>query len=147
MFNTESNRDFNVYTNFILEFDVALNNAKSVAWVARAKDPDNYYLFEIGGLQGNNPTFHFWICKNGKLDWKDSQPFVEKYDKRIDSFHIIFEVRGNQFQTSVKITSAPLPRPQLIGIFNDNTFSYGGVGFRAKDQSDVLLQAFFVQPK
>jgi hypothetical protein len=145
-FDTEPNRDFNIYKNFKIEFDVVFTNGKGVAWVARAKDSDNYYLFEINGPQSNNPTFHFFICKDGKLEWKDSRPIVEKINNKGDSFHIVFEARGNRFVTSMEISSAPTSKPHLVGIFQDDSFSLGGIGFCGRDQSEALLQNFIVTP-
>jgi hypothetical protein len=145
-FDTEPNRDFNIYKNFKIEFDVVFANGKGVAWVVRAKDPDNYYLFEINGPQGNNPTFHFFICKDGKLEWKDSRPIVENISNKGDSFHIVFEARGNRFVTGMEISSAPSSKPHLVGIFHDDSFSYGGVGFCGREQSEALLQNFIVTP-
>ena len=145
LFDTESSLAFNTYRDFKLEFDVVFSNGKGMAWVARAKDPNNYYLFEISSPQ-SSPTFHFYVCQDGKLEWKDSQPVVEKINKRGDSFHIIFEARGNRFETRMTIASTPSTNPQLIGIFQNDTFSYGGIGFRGKDQSESLLRTFFVIP-
>ncbi len=148
LFDTEPNRDFNIYNDFKLEFDVVFTNGKGVAWVARAKDPQNYYLFEIGGPSGEaSNTFNLYICRDGRLEWKDSRTLVERVDKKGDSFHVIFEARGNQFTTRMTIASAPSEQPYLIGIFQDETFSYGGVGFRGKSGSVALLQALFVIPK
>ncbi len=145
-FDTEASRDFNTYRDFKLEFDVVFANGKGVVWVARAKDPNNYYLFEISGPSSGKPTFHFYICQDGKLEWKDSRPIVEKIDKKGDSFHIIFDARGGQFDTRMTIASAPTAQPHRVGIFQDHTFSLGGVGFRGKDRSESLLQTFFVTP-
>jgi hypothetical protein len=146
LFDTESSRDFNTYRDFRLEFDVVFTNGKGVAWAARAKDSDNYYLFEISGPRSGSPTFHFYVCRNGKLEWKDSRPIVERLDKPGDSFHLLFEARGHRFDTRITIASAPSANPRLVGIFQDDSFSYGGVGFRGKDQSESLLQTFFVIP-
>lgn len=145
LFDTESSRDFNNYRDFKLEFDVIFSNGKGLAWVARAKDPENYYLFEISNPL-TSPTFSFYVCKDGKLEWKDTQRIVEKMSKKGDSFHIIFEAKGNRFDTRLTIASAPSARPHPIGIFQDDSFSYGGVGFRGKDMSEALLQTFFVIP-
>lgn len=145
LFDTESGRDFNTYRDFKLEFDFVFSNGKGMAWVARAKDSNNYYLFEITSPQ-NSPTFNFYVCQDGKLEWKDSQRIVEKMDKKGDSFHITFEAKGNRFDTGMTIASAPSAKPHLIGIFQDDSFSYGGVGFRGKDSSEALLQTFFVIP-
>jgi hypothetical protein len=147
LFDTEANQDFNTYRDFKLEFDVVFTNGKGVAWVARAKDPNNYYLFEISGPASGKPTFHFYICQDGKLEWKDSRPIVERMDRPGDSFHIIFEARGNRFDTRMTIARAPSVNPHLVGIFQDDAFSYGGIGFRGKDQSESLLQTFFVVPR
>ncbi|HKQ77188.1 MAG TPA: carboxypeptidase regulatory-like domain-containing protein [Blastocatellia bacterium] len=146
LFNTEAGRDFNTYRDFKLEFDVVFTNGKGVSWVARAKDRNNYYLFEIGGPRSGKPIFNFYICQDGKLELKDSRPIVVSIDKPGDSFHIIFEARGGRFDTRMIILSAPSAKPSLIGISQDDSFSYGGVGFRGKDQSDSLLQTFFVIP-
>jgi hypothetical protein len=146
LFDTEPNRNFNVYRDFKLEFDVVLTNGRGASWVARAKDVNNYYLFEINIPPGKTPIFNFYICRDGKLQWMDSRPIVEKIDKKGDSFHIIFEARGNRFDTRMTIASAPSTKPHLIGIFQDDSFSYGGIGFRGKDQSEYLLQTLFVIP-
>lgn len=146
LFNTESGREFNTYRDFRLEFDVVFANGKGAAWVARAKDRSNYYLFEITGARSGKPMINFYICQDGKLELKDSRPIVEKIDKPGDSFHIIFEARGGRFDVNMTIASAPTVQPYRIGIFQDDSFSYGGVGFRGKDQSEALLQTFFVIP-
>jgi hypothetical protein len=146
LFDTESSRDFNNYRDFKLEFDVVFTNGKGVTWVARAKDSNNYYLFEISGPRSGKPVFNFYICQDGKLEWKDSRPIVEKIDKVGDSFHITFEARGDRFDARMTIASAPTANPHLVGIFQDSTITYGGVGFRGKDLSESLLQTFFVIP-
>ena len=144
MFDTESSRDFNFYRDFRLEFDAVFSNGKGLAWVVRAKDTNNYYLFEISNPA--SPVLNFYICQDGKLDWKDSQRIVEKLDKKGDSFHITFDAKGGRFDIGVTIASAPSVKPHMIGVFQDDSFSYGGVGFRGKDQSESLLQSFFVIP-
>ncbi|MGH9753999.1 MAG: PEGA domain-containing protein [Blastocatellia bacterium] len=146
LFHTDANRDFNTYRDFKLEFDVVFTNGKGVAWVARAKDRNNYYLFEISGPQSGKPVFNFYVCQDGKLELKDSRLIVEKMDRPGDSFHIIFETSGGRFDTRMTSNIAPSANPHLIGISQDNSFSYGGVGFRGKDQSEALLQTFFIIP-
>lgn len=145
LFDTDSSRDFNFYRDFKLEFDFVFSNGKGLAWAVRAKDTNNYYLFEISNPQ-TNPTLNFYVCRDGKLEWKDSQRIVEKLDKKGDSFHITFEAKGSRFDTGITIASAPSAKPHMIGVFQDDSFSYGGVGFRGKDLSESLLQSFFVIP-
>ena len=147
LFDTEINNDYNYYQNVRLEFDVVFNNGKGVSWVVRAKDPNNYYLFELTGPTSGTTALNFYICQDGKLYLKDSQRVVENLSVKDDTFHIIFSAQGNRFETRMNITSAPLEKPRWIGVFQDNTFSLGGIGFRGKDQSEALLQAFFVNPQ
>lgn len=144
LFDTDSSRDFNFYRDFKLEFDAVFSNGKGLAWAVRAKDANNYYLFEISNPQ--SPALNFYVCQDGKLEWKDSQRIVEKLDKKGDSFHITFEAKGSRFDTGITIASAPSAKPHMIGVFQDDSFSYGGVGFRGKDLSESLLQSFFVIP-
>lgn len=145
MFDTDSSRDYNFYRDFRVEFDAVFSNGKGLAWVVRAKDANNYYLFEISNPL-TSPSLNFYVCQDGKLEWKDSQRIVEKLDKKGDSFHITFEAKGSRFDTGITIASAPSAKPHMIGIFQDDSFSYGGIGFRGKDQSEALLQSFFVIP-
>ena len=146
LFDTEPSRTFNTYRDFRLEFDVVFANDKGVAWAVRARDVNNYYLFEISTATGKIPVLNFYICRDGKLQWLDSRPVVEKMDKKGDSFHFIFEARGARFDTSMTIASSPSTKPLRVGVFQDDSFSYGGVGFRGKDLSESLLQTFFVIP-
>jgi len=146
LFDTELESDFNYYQDVKLEFDVVFNNGRGVSWVARAKDLNNYYLFELTGPAKGETALNFYICQDGKLYQKDRRRVVEKMDVKDDTFHIIFEARGNRFETTMNIRSAPSAQPHRIGIFQDNTFSLGGVGFRGKDQSETLLQSLFIFP-
>lgn len=146
LFDTEQNRDFNTYRDFRLEFDTVFSNDRGVAWVARAKDLNNYYLFEIAVSPGKTPNLNFYICRDGRLQLLDSRSVVEKIDRKGDSFHIIFQARGGMFEISMTIASIPSTSPYRIGIFQDETLLYGGVGFRGKDLSEALLQTFFILP-
>jgi PEGA domain len=146
LFDTEINSDFNNYQNVRLEFHVVFSHGKGVNWVVRAKDSKNYYLFELTGKTGT-PSLNFYICQDGKLHLKDKRRVLAKLDVKDDTFHIIFEAKGERFETRMNIRSAPAAEPRLIGIFQDNLFTIGGIGFRGMDQSETLLKAIFVFPQ
>lgn len=146
LYDTESNRDFNTYRDFHLEFDVVFSNRKGAAWAVRAKDLQNYYLFEFATPAGRTPVINFYISRNGVLELKDSRPVVEKIDKPGDSFHVVCEARGNTFDIRLSIASAPSTQPHRIAIFQDDELTWGGLGFRGRDLSEFLLQSFFVIP-
>lgn len=139
-------RPFNIYFDFDLEFDVRFSNGKGVSWIVRAKDVKNYYLFE---LTTSPRRFNFYLCREGNCQLKDARPLVEKLDEPGDSFRIRFEARGSKFTAKLSRFLAPTPDgPQPIGQFEDreNTFSYGGIGFRGMNGSEALLQSLVVIP-
>jgi hypothetical protein len=140
-------RSFNVYFDFDLEFDVRFSNGKGVSWVTRAKDTKDYYLFEL--TPSPRARFNFYICRGGQCTLKDARPIVEKLDAPGDSYHIRFEARGTKFSAKLSRLLAPsTDGPQPIGTFEDreNTFGYGGIGFRGYNDSEALLQSLVVIP-
>jgi hypothetical protein len=147
LFDTERDKDFNFYRNFRLEFDAKFANGKGLAWIVRAKDRNNYYLFELNGPGSSEPnTFKFYVCREGQLEELDSKPVIEKIDAPGESFHFIFEARGDRFETRIAISSQPRPEAQPLAIFTDRTFNGGGVGFRSKEDKQMLLNFFVITP-
>lgn len=139
-------RAFNVYFDFNMTADVRFSNGRGVSWIVRARDTKNYYLFE---LTPSPRRFNFYICKDGQCTLKDGRPVVEKLDEPGDSYTIQFEARGSKFTAKLSRFLAPsADGPQPIGTFDDreNTFSYGGIGFRGLNGSDVLLQSLVIIP-
>ncbi|MGH9767437.1 MAG: PEGA domain-containing protein [Blastocatellia bacterium] len=147
LFATEENRDFNFYKDFTMTVDLRLANGKSVAWVARAKDLSNYYLFEINGPQSDKRNkFIFYVCRDGVCAAKAEQDVLDKINPQGDDLTIVFEARGDQFTTRLSVGSAPkvtiAPNQiagDILGIFRDRSFSIGGVGFCGKAGVEALL--------
>src|SRR5205085_1181226 len=135
--------------DFTLTFDFQFIEGQSVAWVARAQDRNNYYLFELNGPQGSNPkTLIFYLCRDGVCRPQDQKPILEKIDTPGDSFEVTFEAREDKFTTRLSATSNPKPGAvaDIIAIFRDKSFSVGGVGFRGKDQIKTLIQFVNIRP-
>ncbi len=143
-------RAFNYYADFDLNFDARFENGRGVAWIARAKDDRNYYLFKLstGSDAGTRARMSFFICREGRCELKDSRPVVEKLDTPNDSYHIILEARGSEFTVRIRVLSTPRPDdPQKLAVFNDDTFQIGGIGFRGVDDTRALIQSLIVRPK
>jgi len=142
-------RPFNVYRDFTLDLDVRFSNAKGAAWIIRAKDLKNYYLFELATSKSESgrKVFNFYICRDGKLELKDSRRVVEEIEKPNDSLHITVEARGDQFSHKIMVGSVPKPEPQPLGTFTDDTFSYGGIGFQAINGIEMLIQNLVIIPE
>jgi hypothetical protein len=146
---TFEQRQYN-YRDFDLDFDIRFINGRGAAWIVRAKDSENYYLFEL--TTANNPSrkrlFNFYLCRNGKCELKDSLNVVETLERPDDSYHIRLEARGRRFVHKISILKAPRPDdPQPLGTFEDDTFSIGGIGFRSVNGSETLLQSLVITPQ
>lgn len=141
-------RPSNVYRDFRWDFDVSFGNGKGAAWIVRAKDRQNYYLFELITSKSGQPrrALNFYLCRNGKLELKDSRDVVEKIEKPNDSFHITVIATGNQFAHTISIASNPGTEAQPLGTFTDNTFAYGGIGFQAVNGIEMIVRSFVVIP-
>lgn len=142
-YKTEEKREFNFYKGFTLTFRFQFDG-QGAAWVARAKDRNNYYLFELNGPQSANPgTLIFYIYRDGVLKEQDRKKVPGKLAKD-DQFKITLEARGNQFIVWLYTNSNPTSdsKGNKIGIFQDEAFPIGGVGFRSKDGLEMLLKFF-----
>ncbi|HZS06302.1 MAG TPA: PEGA domain-containing protein [Blastocatellia bacterium] len=144
---TES-RPSNVYRDFTWDFDVSFGNGKGAAWIVRAKDTQNYYLFELTTSKSSQQRklLNFYVCRNGRLELKDSRNVIEPIEKPGDSFHITVKATGNQFAHTISVASSPSPEAQPLGTFTDSTFSYGGIGFQAVNGMEMIVRSFVVIP-
>jgi hypothetical protein len=141
-------RPFNVYRDFTWYFDVSFANGKGAAWIVRARDAQNYYLFELTTTKSSQRrrSLNFYLCRNGKLELKDSRDVVENLEKSSDSFLISVKAVGNQISHTISIASNPGLGEQPLGTFTDNSFSYGGIGFQAVNDVEMILRSFVVIP-
>ncbi|MCI0665950.1 MAG: carboxypeptidase-like regulatory domain-containing protein, partial [Acidobacteria bacterium] len=118
---TVEKRSHNSYGDFDLDFDVRFINGRGAAWIVRAKDTANYYLFELTtSNSAAKRLFNFYLCRNGQCNLKDSQNVIEALEKPDDSFHIRLEARGARFTHKVRVLSNPRKDdPQPLGTFED----------------------------
>lgn len=143
VFNTTlPNRRFNIYRDFDLLMNLRLAKGKGVAWIVRAEDEKNYYLFE---LDRERKQLLFYICQNGKTRLIRQDNAVVNLDDTERFYRITLEVRGHQFSHKIETPDGPIP---LGGTFEDSAFRLGGVGLRALSGAEVFINQFSIlKPK
>jgi hypothetical protein len=138
------------YDDFTMTFDVIFTNGKGAAWIIRARDKQNFYLFQITG-QGavGQKTFRSFIYKNGQpMPLSPAVAIVEDLNRPGDSFVIKVEVKGNSIKHFITVGSNPrADDPQPLGFITDNTFSHGAIGFTSKDGEEFIVQFINVKPQ
>lgn len=133
-----------------MAFHLKLENGGGAAWALRAKDPNNYYLFYLSGPKGLFPNyFNTYVVKDGRLDLQDpvvSSPVIESL-KQGGEYTIEIKAVGNVIEHT--ITPASTGRPIKLGVFEDpnNTFVFGGLGFRTVGSEQFSIDELFVQPQ
>lgn len=138
-----------LYADFRMEFDTKFLNGKGAVWIVRARDRQNYYMFQLMGPRGAaRNTFHSYICQNGQLRLLRPPEFLAlDLSRPDDSFHIIIEAKGDQIKHSIEVSSAPNaggPRP--LSVIADGTIPQGTVGFGTKDSEEFLVFYVNVTP-
>ena len=132
-----------IYDDFKMEFDVSFTNGKGAAWIVRARDKQNYYMFQLTGPKGSPPTtFSSYLCQDGQIRRLKPPDYVAlNLGIKNDSFHITVEVKGTTIKHSVEVTSDPrVTGPQPISELRDaDAISYGGIGFGTKDGEEFLV--------
>jgi hypothetical protein len=138
---SKRNRSFNVYDDFTLVLNVQFINGRGAAWVARAKDENNYYLFE---LDAREKRLNFYLCIEGKCESRRSDIVLTEIGEEGAFFRVYLEARGNRFRH--QIVSPKGMKENLGGEFVDDSFRYGGVGLRGIDGIEMFVNEFFVKP-
>jgi hypothetical protein len=112
------------YSNYRMEFFAQIES-KSVGWVVRARDRNNYYAMKFRvvepGLRPIIAMVHVTV-----LAGKPGRELVIPLSVMVhndEAYHMAVEVRGNRMVTSIE--------GQEVDSFTDNALASGGVGFFA----------------
>jgi hypothetical protein len=149
---------FNLFQDFLLHLNLRLINGARIAWVVRAKNFENYYLFElILDRSGNRKhQLHFKRCLNGKLETVIPVNVVEDIGEPCRQLDIYTQVTGGTFRVFIRpekpdpkeepINDRDFDKPVSLGIFQDKALSYGGVGFYSDQEMDLQLHQLRAMP-
>jgi hypothetical protein len=109
-------------SDYKLEFLTQVER-KSVGWVFRAEDEQNYYAMKLAVTEpGPRPLVALvrYQVIDGKKESRGETPLqVMMHNNR--PYRVQVDVKGNQFQTSIE--------GQLVDSWSDNRLKSGGVGF------------------
>ncbi len=137
------------YDNFRVNFQLKLLNDAGAAWALRVKDSDNYYLFYLSGPGGNYPNrFVTYVVRNGKFKLPEYDKFVPFPLTLKNGGEYDVEIKADGNQISHTITPADTGEPVKLDTFSDpnNTFAFGGFGFRTVGIEKFSVDDLYVRP-
>jgi hypothetical protein len=137
------------YNDFTMAFHLKLENRGGAAWIVRAKDPKNYYLFYVTGPEGPLANeFLTYIVRDGKLDAArpdDSVP-LPFHLEAAGEYSIEISAKKNVIENFITPTATGRRFPVGVLKDNDNLFPYGGIGFRTVGSEKFSVGELFVRP-
>lgn len=164
---------YSLYQDFKLDLNVSLVSGKGIAWVVRAKDVNNFCLFELypptepgeaTGGQSNAGTFVYSIYKDGKRKQAEPTSLPLVVGKDLSSINIRTVVtthstgvldryfgmlfRGKS-HFKVEANTLMTPEYKVLCDFDDDNGDaepYGGVGFYPQKGMEFLLTDLGVEP-
>jgi len=138
-----------VWNNFKMVFDLSLTNGKGAVWIVRARDQQNYYLFELSGPKGEHPgTFRTSICENGQLKYLKSDPVLEDLGGPKETIHIELEAKGSKISHSIGVSSNPKAGVQPLSVMEGATaYCCGTVGFRTMNEENFVVYYVTILPQ
>ncbi len=129
-----------VYADFKMIFDISFNNQKGAAWIVRARDKKNYYIFQLSGPKAASPRlFQSYMSQDGQLKHLNSERVVEDLSRPDDSYTITIEAKGPTIRHFIQLKSNPARGSELFSTLTDSTFSYGAIGFGTIDGEEFVV--------
>jgi len=139
--------------DFEMTFHLRLTNEVGATWAVRVKDPDNYYLFHLTGPKSDSPGFFFtYVVRNGVLrDYSKPDQFQPNAPKSVegDEYTIRITAEGSvitHWISSAKIPGSANPLGEELDEFRDDSFPYGGIGFRTIQAEKFAVADLRVTP-
>lgn len=139
-----------VYKDFTMSFNFSFRNGKGAAWVVRARDEKNYYLFQLTGPNGSSPKrFYSFICQDGEIKPLANPVIIaEPMTNPTESFTIVVEAKGSTITHKIELKSAPkTDGPQPLSTITDYRISIGAIGFATKDEEQFLVEFVGIAPR
>jgi hypothetical protein len=137
------------YADFKAGFDLSFANGKGAAWVLRARDKQNYYLFQLMGPASAEPgKFYSYIVEDGKIKQLRPPEFVPlKLNAQGASFLISVEAKGSSINHFIELSNDPqVTGRRPLSVLKDSTFSSGTLGFTSKDGEEFIVQFVNIEP-
>lgn len=141
------NEQYLYYTNFEMISDVLLNNGKTVGFVFRMVDRENYYLLQISGANAAEPFLATgYVVQNGRQSLLFSNP-IEHFAKTVKSkkpFRVVIKAEENTFKIFIEdsTTAERLNVGNMID--RDKNFRKGAVGVQGLSGANSDIGFFTV---
>ncbi|MEW6126148.1 MAG: caspase family protein [Acidobacteriota bacterium] len=138
------------YTDFTMRFTLsfAKNNRKGAVWLMRARDEQNYYLFQLIGPKGSSPgVFRSFVIKGGAMVKQFEERVPIKLDIQDDQIHIFVEAVGSKIVHRISSTGSPTEKPVTFSELDDSSFSSGRLGFMTREGEEFWIRAISVVPQ
>ncbi|MBI4854486.1 MAG: PEGA domain-containing protein [Acidobacteria bacterium] len=140
------------YCNANVVFGLRLLNSRGAAWVVRANDKENYYLFCINGIDGAYPNkLVTYICRKGKIDLTQPATAPSPLPSQLkasqsQTYRIEILIKDNVIEHI--FTDNQTGERVSIGFFRDekNLFPCGNIGFVAPFGEDFQAYGFVIKP-
>lgn len=138
--NPRPNRNYNLYANFTLVMSVRCQGTQGAAWVVRALDEQNYYLFELDRIQSVLKLYRY---QNGQAKPIGQQNIPAKLTGQDETYRIILVAEGSKFRHTIY---TPTQGAVTVGTFTDESLKRGGIGLRASAGIEMFVQEFTIKP-
>ncbi len=128
------------YRDYDLAFNLKFTNGVGAAWILRAKDTKNYYLFVLSVKERLLRTF---VVEDGRMMPREPSNILVDPGANT-SYQISAVVQGDRIRHSIKNQSTG--DEELMGVLVDGRFRYGYVGLTTVAGEQFSVEDFFVRP-
>lgn len=136
-----------IYKDFRAQFILALENQKGAAWVIRARDESNGYLFQLTGPAGSPPNLlRSFIRQDGKVRLLQSDPIIDDIGQPGATLEILVEATGETIKHFIKV-SRGAGDAEPLNVLIDKTFATGTLGIATVDSEEFCVYFVHVLPK
>lgn len=136
-----------IYKDFRAQFVLALENQKGVAWVIRARDESNGYLFQLTGPAGNPPSLlRSFIRQDGNTRLLKSDPVIDDLSQPGATLEVHIDATAETIKHFIK-ASRGAGEPEPLSVLTDKIFRTGTLGFATVDSEEFRVYFVHVQPK
>ncbi len=137
------------YCDAEVVFSLRLLNSRGAAWVVRAQDKENYYLFCLNAEGAYSNKLVTYICRNGSYDLTKPVMFPSPIPVQLKSnqtYRIRIIITGNVIQHF--LTDNKTGDEFSIGLCTDekNLFPCGNIGFVAPSGESFQAYGFVIKP-
>lgn len=128
------------FRDYDFVFNVKFTNNQGAVWILRAKNAQNYYLFQVSV---KDRLLRSYVVENGKATAREPSNILVDPGGNT-SYQIRAYVQGDRIRHYLKNNTTG--DEELMGILVDSRFKYGTVGFATLAGEQFLVEDLIVIP-